>query len=100
MAVPLSGDAIGREQPAQRREPAAPLEAIAAERGPAFWDSRKGERISNAFTGQHRGAHKRGRCPVNLKPQLATSVAKAPEGEEWLARDWKVRRLSPLCPDR
>ena len=80
-AVPHSGDAIVANNPLSV-ETGRSLEAIAAERD-RVWDSRKGERIQTRSPGSVAGA-RRGPMPGNLKPQLATSVEKAPEGGEWL----------------
>src|ERR1700732_111503 len=80
-AVPHSGDAVVANNPLSV-ETGRSLEAIAAERD-RVWDSRKGERIQARSPGSIGGAQK-GPMPGNLKPQLATSVAKAPEGGEWL----------------
>src|SRR6202022_3163339 len=80
-AVPHSGDAVVANNPLSV-ETGRSLDAIASDRD-RVWDSRKGERTELRSPGSIAGARK-GPMPDNLKPQLATSVATAPEGPEWL----------------
>jgi bifunctional non-homologous end joining protein LigD len=80
-AVPHSGDAVVANNPLSV-ETGRSLEAIANDRD-RVWDSRKGERTELRFPGKITGARK-GPMPGDLKPQLATSAATAPEGREWL----------------
>src|SRR5437588_385878 len=76
-AVPHSGDAVVANNPLSV-ETGRSLEAIANDRD-RVWDSQEGERTQPRFPGNITGARK-GPMSDNLKPQLATSVATAPEG--------------------
>src|SRR5436190_11104753 len=80
-AVPHSGDAVVANNPLSV-ETGRSLDRIANDRD-RVWESGKGERTQLRFPSSITGARK-GSIPRNLKPQLATSVATAPEGQEWL----------------
>jgi len=80
-AVPQSGDAVVMNNPLSV-ETGRSLEAIAEDRD-RVWDSGKGETTPRHRPDRIRGARK-GRMPVDLKPQLATPAVAAPAGPEWV----------------
>src|SRR6516162_3607197 len=80
-AVPQSGDAVVADNPLSV-ETGRSLEAIANDRD-RVWNSGKGEATPARRLDRIPGARK-GRMPVNLKPQLATSASTAPAGADWL----------------
>ncbi len=80
-AVPDSGDAVVANNPLSV-ETGRSLDMIATDRD-RVWDSGKGEATRVHLPGSIAGARK-GPMPSNLKPQLATPAAAAPEGPEWL----------------
>jgi bifunctional non-homologous end joining protein LigD len=80
-ALPQSGDAVVTDNPLSV-ESGRSLEAIAEDRD-RVWHSGKGEATPARRLDRMPGARK-GRMPVDLKPQLATSASVAPAGPEWL----------------
>jgi bifunctional non-homologous end joining protein LigD len=80
-AVPQSGDAVVMDNPLSV-ETGRSLEAIAQDRD-RVWNSGKGEAMPARRLDRIPGARK-GRMPVDLKPQLATPATAAPAGPDWL----------------
>jgi bifunctional non-homologous end joining protein LigD len=80
-AVADSGDTVVADNPLSV-ETGRSLDAIAMSRD-RVWDSEKGETTPARPPDRIAGARKRP-MPVNLKPQLATLTAVAPEGPEWV----------------
>jgi bifunctional non-homologous end joining protein LigD len=84
-AVPHSGDAVVKEHPLSVASDRT-MDAIAAERD-WVWHSNRDERepapVKTVALDQIAGSRK-ARMAADLKPQLATVSANAPEGEEWL----------------
>src|SRR5262245_26716364 len=81
VAVPHSGDAVVANNPLSV-ETGRSLDAIAQDRD-RIWDSRTGEKTQLRSPGAIPEA-RQGPLPANLKPQLASVAATAPEGPEWL----------------
>src|SRR5207253_3371162 len=80
-AVPDSATAVVTTNP-RSVETGRSLDAIAQDRD-RVWDSRPGEKTELRSPGDIPGA-RQGPLPRNLKPQLASVAATAPDGPEWL----------------
>ena len=80
-AVPQSGDAVIIDNPLSV-ESGRSLETIVSDRD-RVWDSGKGE-VTPRHPPYRVAAARKGRMPVDLKPQLATTSTSAPAGPDWL----------------